>query len=166
MNRTPTYQVWQNMKARCTNKNLPRYPRYGGRGIRVCERWLSYENFLADMGEKPHGMSIDRIDNDGDYAPENCRWADKRIQNANKSTNVYLEHNGERLCITDWAERLGVNPRSLKHRLDRGWPVSSILNPFGLLQNGGRSGKPGRVPKSQGGYFIRNLRADFPKEEK
>ena len=82
--RTRTYSTWAGMRKRCGNPNENCYPHYGGRGIKVCERWEVFENFLADMGEKPVGMSIDRIDNDGDYEPGNCRWATAKEQGQNK----------------------------------------------------------------------------------
>lgn len=83
-----TYTTWQTMKQRCLNENHDAYPRYGGRGIAVCERWLTFENFLIDMGERPEGTSLDRIDNDGNYEPRNCRWADSATQNKNRRRKV------------------------------------------------------------------------------
>jgi hypothetical protein len=85
---TPIYRTWQAMLSRCRNSNLPYYKNYGGRGIKVCERWSEFKNFAEDMGERPPGMSIDRVDTNGDYCPENCRWADVATQNANKRDSL------------------------------------------------------------------------------
>jgi len=82
--RTRAYSAWANMLNRCKNKADAKYPRWGGRGIRVCKRWHKYENFLADMGEPPEGLSLDRKDNDGDYKPSNCRWANAEVQRNNQ----------------------------------------------------------------------------------
>lgn len=86
MHNTPLYKVWTSMVQRCTNPKVQFYSRYGGRGIKVCDRWKKFENFLADMGERPEGMTIDRIDNDGDYEPSNCKWVTHQ-QNCNNRSN-------------------------------------------------------------------------------
>lgn len=85
---TPTYHTWAGMKARCTNSNHSKYSYYGGRGIKIHDDWMQFKNFLADMGERPEGLSLDRIDPDGDYEPNNCRWADRETQARNQSRYV------------------------------------------------------------------------------
>lgn len=97
MSRTPEYLIWQSMKNRCLNSNSKYYAAYGGRGITVCAGWLKFENFIADMGRRPEGTSLDRIDNNGSYSPENCRWADRTTQNRNRRTVPGLQAEIERL---------------------------------------------------------------------
>ena len=118
---TKEYQTWKSIKQRCNNRNCYTYYKYGYVGIRVCTRWQeSYENFLADMGRCPTGMSLGRVDNNGDYSPENCRWETVDQQVHNKSNNVWLEYNGERLIQRDWAERLGVSQAAIRKHLKLG----------------------------------------------
>lgn len=114
------YSAWQNMRARCQNPKTPNYYNYGGRGIKVSERWSKFENFLADMGLPPEKHSLDRIDNNADYCPENCRWADKRQQCSNTRRNRYIVAYGESLTLTEWGRRTGLNPTTIKCRLDVG----------------------------------------------
>ena len=116
------------MRDRCNNPNEPSFHRYGGRGIKVCERWnSSFENFLADMGERPDGMTIDRADNDGDYEPGNCKWATRKEQSWNTRRNRYFELNGENLIMSEWARRLGTSTDTIDMRLKSGWPLEKAL---------------------------------------
>jgi hypothetical protein len=127
-NPTPTYQSWRHIFQRCYNPKHNAYNRYGGRGIKVCDRWLeSYENFLLDMGERPIGMYLDRIDNNGDYTPENCRWATPKEQARNKRNNHLLTYNGETRCLAEWAEITGIHPQTLINRIRNGWDVPKAL---------------------------------------
>ena len=126
---TPTYQVWSSMKGRCLNQKDHAYVNYGGRGIKICERWLKFENFLADMGERPEGMSIDRENNDGDYELGNCRWATQKEQCRNTRRNKFVEYKGEKKTISEWAEQIGMSSTTLWKRLDRGWSVERALKP-------------------------------------
>lgn len=129
LSRSRIFYIHNAMKRRCQEPTDPAYPRYGGRGIKVCERWQSFESFYADMGERPPGTSLDRIDNDGPYSPENCRWASIKEQNRNTRHLRILELNGERRCLTEWAERLGISRATLSDRICRGWPVAEALSP-------------------------------------
>lgn len=126
---TLTWRRWRSMIARCTIVNGRSYARYGGRGIRVCDRWLaSFDNFRADMGECPGAQyTTERNDNDGHYELSNCRWATQAEQNRNTSRAHLLTFNGETLSLTEWGERLGISIRSLLSRLKRGWSVERTL---------------------------------------
>lgn len=116
------------MVQRCTNKNRPDFASYGGRGITVCEKWrASFAAFLADMGEKPEGTSLDRINNNRGYEPGNCRWATKHQQMQNTRGTRLLTFNGETMGINAWAHRLGINKESLRGRFKRGWPIEKAL---------------------------------------
>jgi hypothetical protein len=124
------YRTWKVIKVRCYNKKFKQYKDYGGRGIRVCERWLcSFENFLADMGLKPSPQhSIDRYpDKDGNYSPENCRWATDKEQRRNRGSNVFLTYNNQTLCVTDWGRKLGVPHKTIRSRLRDGCTVKEAL---------------------------------------
>lgn len=117
-----TYRSWRAMLGRCRNQNDKMYHRYGGRGISVCDRWLEFENFLADMPTKPTGATIERIDNDGDYCPDNCRWATRKEQNRNSTNNRVLEIYGQKKCVAEWCEISGVSQSVANARLNRlGW---------------------------------------------
>lgn len=126
MSGTPIYLRWQSMLNRCRNKDAEGYHNYGGRGIDVCDRWLDFDNFISDMGMPADGLTIERKDNNGNYTPNNCRWATRQEQGVNKRTNRVIEFNGERLCLIDWARRLGIDQASLRERLDK-WPLARAL---------------------------------------
>lgn len=125
--RRTEYTVWAGMLDRCRRSTAERYPRYGGRGITVCARWNSFENFLADMGPRPAGMSIDRIDNDGNYEPGNCRWATSLEQAANTGRNVMLTKDGITKHVEEWGRVTGVGGQAIQKRLARGWSVYRAL---------------------------------------
>jgi hypothetical protein len=128
MSKTPIYNIWQLMRIRCNNPNNPGYRYYGDRGIRVCERWNDFENFLEDMGIPPNSdYSIDRIDNDGNYEPGNCRWANKFQQANNRRINRKIEFRGECLTIAQWARKIGVLDSTLRLRLSNGWSIEKTL---------------------------------------
>lgn len=108
---TRPYDSWCAMIARCKNKNNRSYKDYGGRGITVCERWSGsggYENFIQDMGERPEGMTLDRIDNNGPYSPENCRWATAIVQGNNKRDSRIVECFGKKMSLSDWSRETGI----------------------------------------------------------
>lgn len=116
----PYYHIWINIISRCTKPSDKYYSRYGGRGITVCKEWADDINtFARDMGERPTGASIDRIDNDSPYAPENCRWATATEQNRNRRRHRRLTYGGETLLQAEWAERLGISQDTLYQRVKR-----------------------------------------------
>lgn len=124
MSNTPTYRTWSKMKERCFNPRFVKFSFYGGRGITVCERWMTFANFLADMGVRPTGMTLDRKDSDGDYEPSNCRWATRLEQANNTRTNRFVDLDGERLTVAQLARRTGINDRTIIDRLNRGLPYT------------------------------------------
>lgn len=124
----PEYQSWSGMKTRCTNPNQASYAHYGGRGIKVCKRWMnSFEAFFEDMGPRPKGHSLERIDRDGDYEPNNCRWATITEQANNTSQNNRIAFRGRKLTISEWAEETGIERRTIARRLGLGWSVRRAL---------------------------------------
>lgn len=137
--RSPIYKLWHAMLSRCHTVESKNYKQYGARGISVCQRWRdSFENFLADMGPRPSpAYSIDRIDNNKGYEPENCRWATLKTQQRNTSRNHFLTYAGETLTISEWAERMKFDPRVIQCRLKRGWTSErSVTSP--LLSSGAK----------------------------
>lgn len=125
----PEYKHWLNMISRCENPNVPRYPNYGGRGVKVCERWRSsVETFYADMGKRPSPRhSLDRVDVNGHYEPKNCRWALPKIQSRNKRTNRLVEVNGWTMTLAEAAERSTLPYNTILYRLRRGWSLDDAL---------------------------------------
>ena len=124
MSRTPTYIVWAGMIQRCENPSYTGYSYWGGRGIKVCERWKTFENFLADMGEKPKGKSIDRFpDNNGNYEPGNCRWASSTDQNRNRRSTVIVSFQGKEFPLHELTKKYGVAQRVVTQRIRRGWSI-------------------------------------------
>ncbi|CAG4889223.1 hypothetical protein R69919_00688 [Paraburkholderia gardini] len=133
------YKTWQEMRKRCENPKVEFYRHYGGRGIKVCDRWQDFENFFADMGSRPSAdHSLDRYpDVNGNYEPENCRWATDLEQSNNRRNTPFIEYQGRTQSISDWARELGVKYYSLRNRIvNLGWPVEkAFLTPFELGRN-------------------------------
>lgn len=128
MHNTKTYHAWESMKARCLNWRNPQFKDYGGRGIAVCERWLRFENFLADMGESPPHLTLERINNERGYEPGNCMWADRLRQQANRRVARLLTFNGETKTVEQWAKQCGIGGSALHMRVFRlGWDLERAL---------------------------------------
>lgn len=124
---SPTYHSWAGMIARCTNSAHRSYSHYGGNGIVVCERWYKFANFLADMGEKPKGHSLDRVDYNGNYEPDNCRWATVKEQARNKRTNRLITLNGITRTMGEWVEILGVPQSTISYRVQHNYSDEQAL---------------------------------------
>ena len=129
MTNTKPYRIWGSMKQRCLNPDDTRYHDYGGRGIKVCDEWLKFENFYKDMGEPPKGKSLDRKDNDKGYNRDNCRWATASEQQRNSRNNIVITYKGETKPLIDWAEQLGIEYGCLVARIKRGWTIERAMSP-------------------------------------
>ncbi len=129
---TAEFRIWTDIHTRCYNQRRPEYPNYGGRGIRMCKRWrASFADFLSDMGSRPSPHhSIDRINNDGNYEPGNCRWATRREQALNRRTNVLVTINGQRRTLSEWAEQSGIAFKTVYRRWKAGWNIYRLLTPI------------------------------------
>lgn len=128
MSGTPTYNAWRAMIDRCSRPSHKQYARYGGRGITVAHEWQRFDGFLANMGVCPDGLSLDRIDNDGNYEPGNCRWATNFVQSNNTHWNVFYELHGERKTVSQWARQYGLKPITIKNRIRLlGWTVENAI---------------------------------------
>ncbi len=128
--RTKLYRVWDSMKQRCNNPNRKDYDRYGKRGINYCEEWEKFRNFKewAQNNGYGEGLTLDRIDNDKGYSPDNCRWVTHKMQNNNKRNNVYVTIKGRTQTLAQWAEEFGVNYKTVYSRIHRShWDIVSAL---------------------------------------
>ena len=127
LHNTKVYYAWERILQRCENPKRSGYKNYGGRGISVCEKWHKFENFFSDMGHPPTPThSIDRINNNGNYEPNNCRWATAKEQNNNSRSNNFVEFNGQRKTLTQWSEIIGISRHTLRQRL-KWWPVEKAF---------------------------------------
>lgn len=125
-----TYQSWYDMRTRCLDSEDEQFSLYGGRGITVCERWReNYDAFYADMGPRPAGTTLDRIDNDQGYDPFNCRWATMETQSRNRRSNRMLTLSGRTQPLEDWASEIGIDPTTLAYRLRKGFPQERLMAP-------------------------------------
>ena len=125
---TKIHMIWMSMRQRCSNSNNPAFKNYGGRGITVDPRWNSFEAFFEDMGEAPKGMSLDRIDNDKGYGPDNCKWATRIEQGRNTRTCHPVTFEGATKTISEWAEEYGIGKSTLSQRIRNGWDIERALN--------------------------------------
>lgn len=130
MTETPEYAAWCNIKTRCTNEKRKDYDHYGGRGIKMCEKWInSFMAFYEDVGPRPDkDYTLERIDNDKNYEPGNVRWATRAEQGRNQRTNHVLEFNGEILTLADWAKRFDLHRTTIFSRLKAGWSIEKALS--------------------------------------
>lgn len=129
MSNTAIYRAWCNMKARCCNPNNREFYLYGGRGIKVCDRWLnSFENFYEDMGDCPSGMELDRKRNNEGYSKDNCHWTTAIRNCRNRRSTRFITFRGETLSVEDWADRTGIKGKIIRQRIDRqGWDLDRAL---------------------------------------
>ncbi len=127
MEGTIIYNTWAQMLARCRNVKHKEYKNYGMRGISVCDSWLNFKNFYADMGDKPDGMSLDRINNDGNYEQSNCKWSTQKEQIRNRRVSPIYEFNGEKKPLSEWCEIYNLPWRRIYERMRKGWTIEKAL---------------------------------------
>jgi len=133
--KTATYTSWANLIQRCTNINSSHYKDYGGRGITICEKWLTFTGFYEDMGDRPEGMSLDRKDNDGNYNKENCKWSTQKEQCNNKRSNHMMVYRGKTQTLGQWADELGMEYSTLNSRVNRSkWSIGKALSQALLVE--------------------------------
>lgn len=124
----PIYRVWSNMMSRCYNQNVGSYKHYGARGIKVCDEWQTFSGFLADMGDCPEGMTLDRTDNNSNYSKENCKWATQKEQCNNRRSNRHLEIDGVTMTVAQWGEQEGAqNAKLIYNRISFGWNAKDAV---------------------------------------
>lgn len=137
-----TYQCWSKMISRCIHPSQHGFKNYGGRGISVCQRWMSFVNFLSDMGDKPEGKTIERINNNGNYEPGNCRWATQKEQQRNRRNNRILTVCGITACLAALCEHFGLYSSLVQNRLKSGWTVYNAFTTPILRPQSGRAKTP------------------------
>jgi hypothetical protein len=128
----PLYRAWHNMKMRCYNSNVPCYKNYGGRGISVCDEWLKYENFYQDMHKTyKKGLQLDRINNDGNYSLQNCKWSTAKQNTNNTRRSRYIYFNGCKKTVTEWANYLNIKPSTFRQRYYvYNWPLNKLIGDY------------------------------------
>lgn len=139
MSGTPMHGAWRQMFQRCENPKDPAYHNYGGRGITVCDEWHEFSQFLADMGVRPKGFQLDRIDNEKGYSKGNCRWVTAKANLNNTRANHLISFNGETLTIHQWSEKLGIPATTITYRAKHGWPVEKVLSSDYFWSNTGNA---------------------------
>ncbi len=131
---TPTYHSWADMRRRCLNPEYAKYHNHGGRGISIDPNWVdNYDQFVADMGFRPKGLTLERKDNEGNYTPDNCIWATYAQQNRNRRGNNKITFQEKTQTITDWAKEVGLSVRAIQSRVDQGMPLERVLDPKPLI---------------------------------
>lgn len=135
LSKTHAYRSWACMLQRCTNSKNTHFKYYGGRGITVCESWKSFENFYSDMGDRPEGMSLDRIDSNKGYYADNCRWSTNKEQQRNRRDTRKITLNGQTKPLKEWADSCGVDTKTILMRVKRKWPEDLICSTPGNKSN-------------------------------
>jgi hypothetical protein len=126
--RSREFTQWHNMMNRCSNAKSDRWKSYGERGVEVCERWTTFENFLLDMGKCPEGLTLERSDVNDGYSPDNCVWATRKMQSRNKTNTKWVTYQGVTKCLADWCEELGLKYGTVNYRLRSGWTSDEAFN--------------------------------------